>query len=93
MRTPLEIIKELADHRCDGDDGFESCPHCSAHGWGFIEHDAGCAMREARALLGQCPHGYPSGYRHSGESCKAETYTGGKPVGIMESDGKRTAKG
>jgi len=55
----LELLRELAQYgeRSDAE-GYRECPHCAAHGWGWLEHTKECPLREARVLLGQCPHGY-----------------------------------
>ena len=73
MRTALELLRELEQYgeHCDRE-GYCECPHCSARGWGFLEHEMGCALREARALLGKCPHGYSDGANHSGGPCHCE---------------------
>lgn len=70
MRTALELLRELAQYGERSDSGgYLDCPHCIASGWGFLEHTKECPLREARALLGQCPHGYPDGYNHGSGPC------------------------
>lgn len=72
MRTAIELLGELAPYGERNHDGFLECPHCNAYGWGLLDHDKGCALREARALLGKCPHGYTGGYDHGGGPCLCE---------------------
>lgn len=68
----LRILKTVKDNleRHDSD-GFMDCPHCSASGWAFIEHDEDCVVLEIRAILGLCRHGYTGGYNHGQGSCPA----------------------
>ena len=91
MRTPIELLRELSDyleHEDEGD-GYIICHYCSARGWAFLEHDTGCPVREVRALLGKCPHGYPDGFNHGGgKPCKAEKYDG-LSVDIFLGGGKK----
>jgi hypothetical protein len=70
MRTAIELLRELEQHieRSDNE-GYVSCPCCAAQGWGFLEHAMDCPVREARALLGKCPHGYQLGYDHGSGPC------------------------
>ena len=75
MRTPIELLRVLHDGiERDYDDGFTECSYCNARGWAFIEHDASCPVREMRALLGKCRHGFTGGYNHGGGRCQAEKY-------------------
>jgi len=73
MKTALELLRELAQYgERDDRDGYRECPHCTAHGWGFLEHTKECPLREARALLGLCPHGYRDGWDHGNGPCYCE---------------------
>jgi len=73
MKTPIELLRELerGGERNDNE-GYYECSHCPARGWGFIEHDKDCPVREARALLGKCPHGYSDGTDHGKGPCACE---------------------
>jgi len=68
----LGILRTIKDDlERSSRDGFMDCPHCSASGWAFIEHDACCIVLEIRAILGLCRHGYPGGYNHGQGNCPA----------------------
>ena len=73
MRTAIELLRML-ESTSEGvdDDGFRTCHHCPASGWGFLEHDKDCPVREARAMLGKCRHGYTRGFDHGEGHCDEE---------------------
>lgn len=74
MRTLLDLLKLFEPYVVRQDnEGYQDCPLCDASGWGFIEHEVKCPVREARILLGKCPHGFPGGYNHGGGPCQIKS--------------------
>lgn len=67
MAKALELLSKLQAHvEVHDEDGFVDCPCCVAGGWGLAEHEKDCPVREARSILGLCPHGYKP---KPGEGC------------------------